>query len=53
MNIRTKRVFEPLGDDDGTRILVDRVWPRAMSKDRLQADYWLKDAAPSVHLRKW
>ncbi|UKL13960.1 DUF488 family protein [Dissulfurimicrobium hydrothermale] len=39
-------------EEDGIRILVDRVWPRGMSKERLHADYWMKDAAPSAALRK-
>ena len=51
--IRTKRVYDPVEEEDGIRILVDRIWPRAMSKERLRADYWLKDAAPSAALRKW
>lgn len=51
--IRTKRVYDPPQPEDGIRILVDRVWPRGMTKARLQADQWLKDAAPSTELRKW
>lgn len=53
MNIQTKRVYDPIEKKDGVRILVDRVWPRGMSKERLQADLWLKDASPSTALRKW
>lgn len=53
MDIQTKRVFEPLGKDDGKRVLVDRIWPRGVSKEHVRADQWLKDAAPSAGLRKW
>jgi uncharacterized protein YeaO (DUF488 family) len=53
MEIRTKRVYNPVEKEDGIRVLVDRVWPRGMSKERLQADLWLKDAGPSTALRKW
>jgi uncharacterized protein YeaO (DUF488 family) len=53
MDIRTKRVYEAARPDDGHRVLVDRVWPRGMTKERARADVWLKDAAPSTALRKW
>ncbi len=53
MDIRTKRVYEPIKPDDGLRILVDRVWPRGMTKEQVMADLWLKEAAPSTALRKW
>lgn len=52
-DIRIKRVYEPAGPQDGFRVLVDRVWPRGMTKDRVQADLWLKDVAPGTELRKW
>ncbi len=52
-DIRTKRVYEPATSQDGFRVLVDRVWPRGMTKEQVQADLWLKDAAPSTALRKW
>jgi uncharacterized protein YeaO (DUF488 family) len=52
-DIQTKRVYEPAGPHDGFRVLVDRVWPRGMTKERARADLWLKDAAPSTTLRKW
>ena len=52
-SIRIKRVYETPDPSDGLRILVDRVWPRGMSKGRLRADGWLKNAAPSTELRKW
>ncbi|MEW6356650.1 MAG: DUF488 domain-containing protein [Planctomycetota bacterium] len=53
MDIRTKRVYEEASPEDGFRVLVDRVWPRGMTKERAQADLWLKEAAPSTALRKW
>lgn len=53
MDIRTKRVYEPASPQDGFRVLVDRVWPRGMSTERLNADLWLKEVAPSAALRKW
>ncbi|VBB44427.1 conserved hypothetical protein [uncultured Desulfatiglans sp.] len=53
MNIQAKRVYDPVDEKDGSRVLVDRLWPRGMKKDRLEADEWLKDAAPSNELRKW
>jgi uncharacterized protein YeaO (DUF488 family) len=48
-----KRVYEEPGRADGTRILVDRLWPRGLSKERARVDLWLKDIAPSTELRKW
>ncbi len=51
--IYLKRVYEPLSSDDGNRILVDRLWPRGISKDRAQLDLWLKEIAPSTELRRW
>ena len=53
MEIRTKRVYEPANSVDGTRILVDRIWPRGMKKEQVYFDLWLKDAAPGTDLRKW
>ena len=53
MDIQTKRVYGPVDRKDGVRVLVDRVWPRGMTKERLQAALWLKEAAPSTALRKW
>ena len=47
------RVYDPRGDDDGARVLVDRVWPRGLSKERAQLDEWCKVVAPSTGLRKW
>ena len=53
MNIRIKRVYEAPDKEDGARILVDRLWPRGLSKEKAQVDLWLKDIAPSTGLRKW
>jgi uncharacterized protein YeaO (DUF488 family) len=53
VNIRIKRVYEPPDEHDGKRILVDRVWPRGLTKERAAVDLWLKDIAPSTELRKW
>ncbi len=53
MKIATKRVYEPASSKDGLRVLVDRVWPRGLSKDKAKIDLWLKEAAPSTSLRKW
>ena len=50
---RTKRVYETPGAADGCRFLVDRVWPRRMTKKQLRADAWLKSVAPSTELRNW
>lgn len=51
-NIRTRRVYEPPSEDDGARVLVDRLWPRGLAKDKARIDRWLKDVAPSHELRK-
>ncbi len=53
VSIRTKRVYEDAQTGDGTRILVDRLWPRGVSKQRAAVAYWAKDLAPSDELRKW
>lgn len=50
--IRIKRIYEPAASDDGFRILVDRLWPRGLSKENAKVDLWLKDIAPSNDLRK-
>ena len=50
---RTKRVYEPPAAEDGKRVLVDRVWPRGVSKEQAKLDEWLKDIGPSTELRKW
>jgi uncharacterized protein YeaO (DUF488 family) len=51
--IRIKRTYEPRARADGRRILVERLWPRGMKKEALQAQAWLKAVAPSTQLRKW
>lgn len=51
--IQIKRVYEPYEKEDGYRILVDRLWPRGLSKERAHIDIWLKDIGPSNELRKW
>jgi uncharacterized protein YeaO (DUF488 family) len=52
-NIKLKRAYEPPASDDGTRILIDRLGPRGLSKERVAIDLWMKDIAPSTELRKW
>jgi uncharacterized protein YeaO (DUF488 family) len=52
-NIRLKRAYEPPGEDDGTRVLVDRLWPRGVKKSGAAIDLWIKDIAPSAELRRW
>lgn len=51
--IKIKRIYSESSSDDGYRILVDRLWPRGLSKDSAKVDLWLKDIAPSDKLRKW
>ena len=53
MAIGLKRAYEPAAEGDGYRVLVDRVWPRGITKETLRIDAWLKDLAPSTALRKW
>ena len=53
MDIRLKRVYEQPSSDDGVRILVERLWPRGITKAGAKIDAWRKDAAPSAELRKW
>lgn len=53
MNIIIKRVYAEPSSEDGKRILVDRLWPRGLSKEKACVDLWLKDIAPSTELRKW
>ncbi|MDR9773161.1 DUF488 domain-containing protein [Rhizobium hidalgonense] len=53
MALHIKRIYEPKEDKDGTRILVDRLWPRGLSKREAAVDVWLKDIAPSPELRRW
>ena len=51
--ISVKRVYEPASKADGFRVLVDRIWPRGVTKQRAKVDLWLKTVAPSTKLRKW
>jgi len=53
VNARVRRVYEPAKPDDGHRVLVDRLWPRGLSKERARLDQWCKAIAPSNELRKW
>jgi len=52
-HLRLKRACEPPAPEDGVRILVDRLWPRGLSKAKAAVDHWMKDVAPSAELRKW
>jgi uncharacterized protein YeaO (DUF488 family) len=52
-NVKLKRAYEPPAGDDGTRILVDRLWPRGVRKADAAVDHWMKELAPSTALRKW
>lgn len=51
--IKLKRIYEAAAYDDGIRILVDRLWPRGMSKEMAKVDDWLRELGPSTELRKW
>lgn len=51
--LQIKRVYDPVLESDGYRILIDRLWPRGVSKERAQLDEWMKDLGPSTELRKW
>ncbi len=51
--LKIKRVYEPYDKNDGSRILVDRLWARGLTKEKAKIDVWLKDIAPSPDLRKW
>jgi uncharacterized protein YeaO (DUF488 family) len=53
MDVRLKRAYEPASSDDGYRILIDRLWPRGLSRERARLDEWDKDLAPSAELRTW
>lgn len=53
VKIQCKRIYDEYSEDDGVRILVDRLWPRGISKEKAKLDYWLKEVAPSNELRKW
>src|ERR1700753_3424132 len=51
--ITIKRVYEPAAKADGARVLIDRVWPRGITKEKAALDLWLKEIAPSTELRQW
>jgi uncharacterized protein YeaO (DUF488 family) len=53
MPFQIKRIYEPSQPTDGTRVLVDRLWPRGVSKTAARLDLWMKNVAPSVPLRVW
>ncbi len=53
MVIKTRRVYETPADTDGQRILVDRLWPRGLSKEKAKIDFWAKEISPSTALRRW
>jgi uncharacterized protein YeaO (DUF488 family) len=52
-HVKLKRAYDSPAAQDGTRILVDRLWPRGISKEKAALDHWMKDVAPSTELRKW
>jgi uncharacterized protein YeaO (DUF488 family) len=52
-NVNVKRIYDPPAPSDGFRVLVDRLWPRGLSKDAAAFDKWVKDIAPSAELRRW
>jgi uncharacterized protein YeaO (DUF488 family) len=52
-DIRLKRAYERPAPDDGMRILVERLWPRGLTKERASIDFWMKDISPSPELRRW
>lgn len=51
--VRIKRAYDPPSNDDGFRVLVDRLWPRGLARDGARIDLWLKEVAPSAALRRW
>lgn len=53
MNVTYRRIYEEASPSDGTRVLVDRVWPRGVRKDSARLDEWMRDVAPSTELRRW
>ena len=53
MEVRIKRVYEAVQEEDGIRVLIDRLWPRGISKEAAQVDFWIRNVAPSSELRKW
>jgi uncharacterized protein YeaO (DUF488 family) len=53
VRVRLKRAYEPAARSDGYRVLIDRLWPRGVSKEEAQLDEWARDLAPSSELRRW
>lgn len=53
MTIQIKRIYEPSQSTDGKRVLIDRLWPRGLTKEKANVGLWLKDIAPTTELRKW
>ncbi len=53
MKLAVRRVYEPSARGDGRRILVDRLWPRGLAKDKAKVDFWAREVAPSTALRRW
>lgn len=53
LDLRIKRVYDPVDSEDGFRVLIDRLWPRGLSKEKAKLDLWLKEIAPSTELRQW
>jgi uncharacterized protein YeaO (DUF488 family) len=53
MSLRVRRVYDPPAASDGCRVLVDRLWPRGLTREAAQVDHWLRELAPSNELRKW
>ena len=53
MDVRRKRAYEPAASEDGYRVLIDRIWPRGVSRERARLDEWARELAPSSELRRW
>jgi uncharacterized protein YeaO (DUF488 family) len=53
VTVRIGRIYDPASEEDGHRVLVDRLWPRGMRKSKAEIDEWCKEVAPSTELRKW
>jgi uncharacterized protein YeaO (DUF488 family) len=53
LNLKAKRAYEPAEPDDGYRVLIDRLWPRGVSRERARLDDWARQLAPSTELRRW
>jgi uncharacterized protein YeaO (DUF488 family) len=53
VTVQTKRAYDPAAPSDGYRVLIDRLWPRGVSKEKARIDEWARDLAPSTELRRW